>query len=197
MSADEFCELCLTGTPEEIEAAIRDGADVNALDKYNLTPLGMVVGRRIKFNPEFCPEIVSILLKAGADAHTMLMHAALENNDPEIFSLLLKAGADVNVKNNDGVTVLMFAAMFNSYSEVVSSLIEAGADVNAKNKYGFTALMFAARANPNPEVVSVLLKAGADTDAKDIDGQRAIDYAEENEALKGTAAYKMLLEASK
>jgi ankyrin repeat protein len=57
--------------------------------------------------------------------------------------------------------------------------------------------MFAARANPNPEVVSVLLKADADTDAKDIDGQRAIDYAGENESLKGTDAYQMLLEASK
>jgi ankyrin repeat protein len=55
-----------------------------------------------------------------------------------------------------------------------------------------TPLMDAARRNPNPEVISVLLKAGADVNTKDNEGKTALDYAKENEELKGTQAIKEL-----
>ena len=50
--------------------------------------------------------------------------------------------------------------------------------------------------NSNPEVISLLLNNGADAHAKDKDGKRAIDYASENESIKGTKAYWELNDAS-
>lgn len=52
----------------------------------------------------------------------------------------------------------------------------------------------AAYNNPNPKVLTVLLEAGADAKAKSNEGKTALDYARENEALKGTQALKLLEE---
>lgn len=69
--------------------------------------------------------------------------------------------------------------------DVVRQLIQDGADVNAKNKEGATPLMAAALQNPNPEALMALLEAGADAKAKDNEGRTALDYARENQELKG------------
>ena len=52
----------------------------------------------------------------------------------------------------------------------------------------------AAYNNSNPEVLMVLLEAGADAKAKNNAGKTALDYARENERLKGTWALKLLEE---
>ena len=44
----------------------------------------------------------------------------------------------------------------------------------------------------NPEVIAALLKYGADAKAKDNDGKMAIDYAKDNEWLKGADALREL-----
>jgi ankyrin repeat protein len=76
-------------------------------------------------------------------------------------------------------------------------LLKAGADVKAQDKNnGLTALMYAAETNQNPEVITTLLKSGADAKAKDNAGKTALDYAQDNENLKGTDAYRQLQEAS-
>ncbi len=56
--------------------------------------------------------------------------------------------------------------------------------------------MWAAKGNQNPDVVSRLLKAGADPKAKDTAGKTALDYAQGNEKVKGTEAYRQLREAT-
>jgi ankyrin repeat protein len=45
-------------------------------------------------------------------------------------------------------------------------------------------------------VITTLLRAGADAKAKDNYGKTAFDYAQNNEKLKGTDAYRQLQEAS-
>ena len=63
-------------------------------------------------------------------------------------------------------------------------------DVNTSDEeYGATLLMWAAVENANPEVINTLLEAGGDARAKGSEGKTAFDYAEENEALRGTDAY--------
>ena len=39
MSADDFLELCKSGKIQEIEAAVKAGADVNAKNNNGVTPL--------------------------------------------------------------------------------------------------------------------------------------------------------------
>jgi hypothetical protein len=168
MSDEEFIRLCQDGTPEEIQAAIDDGANVNAksTEGADMTPLLSAAN----WNRE--AEVVDILLKAGADAGakdnlgmTPLMFFAHATDDPEIITALVASGADVNAKSNEGGTALLEAAGFNGNPEVIAALVEAGADVNAKYKSGtrfeyLTDLDFA-RENENDEVVSILEEAGA------------------------------------
>jgi len=95
------------GTPESVQAAINQGADVNAQDPlYGRTPL---------------------------------LWAAWRNQNPEVITILLKAGADVNMKDANGCTPLLWAAWGNQNPEVITVLLKAGADAKAKNNQGKTA----------------------------------------------------------
>ena len=176
-----FIELCRTGTPEAVAAALRSGADVNARGEKKRTALMYAAA----MNPN--PKVAAALLDAGADVDernkdgsTALMAAAADNPDPEVLSALLNAGSKVDAKNKQGQTPLIKAALYNSNPEVVSVLSKAGADVNAKDKDGWTALMAAAAKNPEPGVVSALLEAGADIQGKNDAGWTALMAAAHN-----------------
>ena len=58
-----FIELCRTGTPEAVAAALRSGADVNARGEKKRTALMCAAVE----NPN--PEVVAVLLEAGANVH--------------------------------------------------------------------------------------------------------------------------------
>ena len=163
-----FFDLAKTGAPQSVQAAISNGADVNAKDE---DPAGR--GR------------------------TALMYAAEFNPDPQVITTLLTAGADLNAQENNGATALLFAAGENPNPEVVTTLLAAGADLSTKSHYGMTVLMYAAKVTKNPEVITILLKAGADAKAKDHDGNTALSYSDINDNLAGTDALKQLQEASK
>jgi ankyrin repeat protein len=136
------------------------------------------------------PEIVTLLIEAGADANgkekgfyrTPLCEAVMSSPDRyrlEKITLLIEAGADVNKKGRSDFTALMYAALFSS-PEIVTVLIEAGADVNAKSDDGSTPLMFTAsgkRDNLAPESVKLLIEAGADVNAKSDDGSTPLMVA--------------------
>ncbi|MBR0234443.1 MAG: ankyrin repeat domain-containing protein [Synergistaceae bacterium] len=107
----------------------------------------------------------------------------------------IKYGVDVNVKDNDGSTALIRAAR-EGKAENVKVLIDAGADVNAKDKTGYTALMIAADWG-RAEIINILIDAGADVKIKNYFGKMAVDYAREEEELKGTNALKRLEELSR
>jgi ankyrin repeat protein len=61
MDDEEFLELVKTGSPEEIKAALQNGADVNARDDSGSTPL-MYTAEYSEY-----PEVLQLLLDAGAD----------------------------------------------------------------------------------------------------------------------------------
>jgi ankyrin repeat protein len=115
------------------------------------------------------PEIVSALLKAGANVadrdkseQTALMYATRGNRNPNVISLLITASAEVNDRDKRGRTPLAYAAMLsNQVPEILSLLLQAGAKVDDQDTDGWTPLMYAVKYNENPVVASVLLKAGA------------------------------------
>ncbi len=107
---------------------------------------------------------------------------------------LIVAGGDPNSRDKGEATPLHYAA-FNANFDVIAELIEAGADVNARDdREGKTALHIAATKADNPDVITMLLDAGADGSARTGDGQTAWDLAQDNEALRGTKAWRLLNE---
>ena len=221
MSTDEFYELCETGTPKQIKAAIEAGADVNArCKKYRETALMHAACNNAD------PGVIVALLEAGADieaqdkyGNTALIHATWFNKNPEVAIALLKGGADVNARQKTGRTALI-AAVHRSNPKLTSVLLEAGADANARTQRGETALMWAVRCSPrlladNGEdakakdmsalvdgevndilkVLGILLESGADAKLKDNAGRTVLDYAEKNPELRGTDVLKRLREA--
>ena len=83
----DFFELVQTGTPEDVQAAITNGAAVNAKDDDGATPLLYAAMKNQN------PEVISTLLNAGASVNartiegwTPLMAAALGNQTNEVIT---------------------------------------------------------------------------------------------------------------
>jgi ankyrin repeat protein len=76
----------------------------------------------------------------NSSSHTAVMYAAEFNPNPEVITALLKAGADANTKNRFGMTALMYAAKVTKNPEVIITLLKAGADTKVKDRDGNTAL---------------------------------------------------------
>ena len=143
-STTDLFELVTTGTPQEVQAVITNGADVNAQDDSGMTPLMYAA----EYNPN--PDVLTVLLKAGADVNvadnyglTPLMWDAEYNQNPETITTLLKAGADLKAQDKGGFTALMIAASRSLNPEIIITLLKAGADAKAKNGKGYTALDYA------------------------------------------------------
>ena len=78
----------------------------------------------------------------------------------------------------------------------ITVLLSAGADVNARGKNGWTPLHMAAMGRRTPDrTIAALLEAGASGSVKDVDGKTPFDLAEDNDIVKGTAAYWALNDA--
>jgi ribosomal protein L12E/L44/L45/RPP1/RPP2 len=140
----DFFELVQSGTSQDVQAAISNGADVKAKDKDGMTALILAAGA----NQD--PEVITALVKAGADVNiqvsngtfkvTPLVAAAWQNANPEVVAALLKAGADLS---RDGGMALGVAAAYNPNSEMVLELLKAGADAKFKDASGKTAFFYA------------------------------------------------------
>ena len=144
----------ISGTPQDVQAAIDSGAKVNVQDDTGTTPLIAAA----QYNQAAIP----ILLRAGADvnAHetqrgeTALSVVAYYGGTPELVTTLLGAGANIKAQDNFGDTALMAAVMYNPNPEVVKTLLKASADINAQDKSGMTPLMWAAKSS-NSNVVLI------------------------------------------
>lgn len=191
---EAFCQICATGTSEEVKRAIENGANVNATNGIGGTPLMFAASANKN------PDVIHIIARAGAKLDktykggiTALMLAASNNPNPNVISALVNVGFHVNTKSDEGGTALTAAAVCNSNPEIITTLVKSGADVNAQDVGGHTALMIAAQSTQNPAVLLALLNAGADVKIRNKNGKRAIDFASENKKLQGSEAYQKLL----
>ena len=163
------------GNIDKVNQLLREGANVNAVDKWGSTAL---IDAAFSGNTD----IAKALIKAGANVNaknkgsdTPLLIAIL-NGNTDIVKALIKAGANVNVADNIGWTPLLYAAQ-HGHTDIVKALIKAGANVNvADTNIGNTALLYVALFG-RTDIAKILIKAGANVNAANIFGSTALLYA--------------------
>jgi ankyrin repeat protein len=149
------------GTAEELELLIAAGADVNARNEFNGTPLICAAGDPVKSR---------ILIEHGADVNarsdagrTPLMVAARHRENVDLVRLLLAKGADARAVSAQQGSALLEAAQYGDI-DVMRLLIDRGADVNlAITSSALTPLGNAVSSNEF-ESVKLLLAHGARVD---------------------------------
>ena len=140
----DFFEITGRGSVEDVRAAIRAGANVNAHGGIlGWTPLMVAAA----FNEN--PKVVLVLLDAGAELEarnendwTPLIVAAAMNASAEVVRALLDADANVEARDELGRTPLMHAA-WHSSPEVLQMLLDAGTDAKAADQAGHRAIDYA------------------------------------------------------
>ena len=169
-----------------VESIIKAGADVNAVNRYGVTPLSLAAANGND-------RILDLLLKSGAsrkaadaalsDGRTLLMLAARTGNVAAV-GLLVGAGSDVNAaETRTGTTALMWAALENR-AEAVRALAAAGANVNARSKV-------TAYPHTPPGVIGDALEEGASYVGQTVlpkGGWTALMYAARQGALDAARA---------
>jgi hypothetical protein len=139
------------GQIELCRSLVKNGANVNAKDKYGKTMLMMAA-----------------VWTPFTDAE--------RKGQTEICRFLIEEGADVNAKDNDGKTALLHASLFNR--NVIRLLIGKGADINASDNEGKTVLMKATAYYRLNELCMLLMDMGADVNARDNDDRTVLKHAE-------------------
>ena len=161
-------DALISGDWEKIEAAIKNGTDINALDDDGHTLLSCAV---LSNDPDNVRKIIQlgadINLKLGVNLNVLgyvaLIFAQAKKNgercsvNREIISVLIKAGADMN----DAMLIGIRAGSV----EFVDLLMQNGADINGKFAYGITPFalaMLGIKNELNPEILVYLAEHGAD-----------------------------------
>ncbi|HSW76154.1 MAG TPA: ankyrin repeat domain-containing protein [Candidatus Saccharimonadales bacterium] len=151
---------------EIINAALAAGANVNALNEINWTPLHIA-------SCTGYTQTVQALIAAGADVNALdknnwtPLHIASRNGNTQTVQALIAVGANVNALDKNNWTPL-YVASRNGNTQTVEALIAAGADVNALNANNWTPLHIAS-CYGNTQTVEALIAAGAHINALDKD----------------------------
>lgn len=156
---------------EMIPFLVESGAEINAEDDENLTPLLIAIK-----NDE--PEQISVLIENGAeiekrnaDGQTPIFFA-IENFSGAAVQTLIDKKADIEAKDTRGRTPFLFA-----YE--VDNVDAAGKLLNAKATFPQQQI-FTALNDKKLSYLLLLLKAGADITVKDSAGRNALHVAAEN-----------------
>jgi ankyrin repeat protein len=105
---EKLLEASKKGDVEKVKKLLKEGADVNAKDKYDMTPLHSAAR-----NGHI--EVVKLLIEKGAYVNAndkngwTPLHFAAFSGHIEVVMLLLEHGADPNIKNNEGKTAIDIA----------------------------------------------------------------------------------------
>ena len=179
---------CLFGQLQAAQYLLEQGAEANATNEKQYTPLLALADRQIivrcvraiaihtkQVQNAILPDIsfktlnnmVQLLKKHGADLNaqdkkqsTALLRCILQPN-PALFSILLEQGADVNKADEHKVSPL-FCSLSRGMSNMAMALIQnKNIDIHVRDKNGFTAL-FPAAITGELRLVKACVEAGLD-----------------------------------
>ena len=166
----------LNCSKEVLLAVIDLGADVNATNKRNETPLMWASN---KGNVD----AMNVLINAGAnktiecaDGNTWLHYAVNGNCSKEVLLAVIDLGADVNATNKRNETALMWASNKGNV-DAMNVLINAGANKTIETAYGDTWLHCAVHGNCSKEVLQAVIDLGADVNATNKHNETALMLA--------------------
>ena len=165
---------------ETVSFLLTSGADVNARNAENVTPL-------IKSLHWSRTDIATVLIEHGADVNTRdnaewtpLILAAGATSNLEMIDLLIARGADLHLTRQEWSAVTQ--ASHSGHLAAIQRLVDLGASVNALKPETYSPLHAAAYSNRHL-VFDWLLAHGADLEARDHQGRTAFDIAKERELL--------------
>lgn len=142
------------GRSEEVEAAVRNGANVNYVGKQEMTPLEWVMTTRNL-------EGLEALLRLGADPNLKDSRGysatwmAAGADDPRILGLILSHRGDPTIVGPRGQSALEIAVE-QQREENLRALLRAGADVNQHSEFGESAATTAVAMGRFDELVFIL-----------------------------------------
>lgn len=122
---------------EVIVTLLKNGADINRMGRYHVTPFSNLVKKANL-------RMVQFFLNHGAefeyDEYSVLFPAVAKNKYVEVVQLLIDAGCDPNFYD-EGTP--LHAACFSKYQIIdnIKCLLKNGADINANDDKGSTPLM--------------------------------------------------------
>jgi ankyrin repeat protein len=155
---------------------IEAGADINAAHSTDHTVLYHALE-----SPQLRTEVIQLLVDAGVNMdHTPLIWAIKNNSSkvPEIMPMLIEAGADVNARDKFSTTALILVVKYRK-KQLVDTLLCSGAEINAADGSGSTALAWAVT-KKDIKMVKQLIDVGADLEMADNWGNTPLMIAKSN-----------------
>ena len=182
------------GDIDQVKSLLSRGADVNAKDNRDRTPLHIVLDvDRSKY--KLFKDVAEMLIAQGTDVSSKdkygrtPLHLAAESSQKDIIELLLAEGARIDEKDDEfEFTALHYAARFGNRN-VAEFLIAKGADIDAKDKEGHTPLYIAV--GHDYKVAELLINKGADGNIKTESGQTLLQLAQERKSIESTVPDKI------
>lgn len=150
---------------EAVRWLIKQGADINATDKHNRTPIDLSTG----------PGIQSILVNNCKNAEGVRpLAVAIAQQDEQKARELIDNGAMIDLTDDQGNTAL-HQAIDCGCEQLAGFMVRSGCDVDPQNKQGDTPLNIAARTKLK-NIIALLLNHNACIATENQSGVAPIDH---------------------
>nr|XP_015199568.1 PREDICTED: LOW QUALITY PROTEIN: serine/threonine-protein phosphatase 6 regulatory ankyrin repeat subunit C [Lepisosteus oculatus] len=176
LSADG-CRSVLS-VQKAVSLLLRQGAEINARDKFWQTPLHVAAANRATKCAEALIPLLNSVNVADRTGRTALHHAA-HSGHVEMVNLLLNKGANLNASDKKERQPIHWAAYLGEpgreHSRGTCSVFSGG-EIDCVDKYGNTPLHVAAKYG-HELLISTLMTNGADTARRGIHGMFPLHLA--------------------
>tara|TARA_Y100001935_G_C17311760_1_gene517124 strand:- start:11274 stop:11963 length:690 start_codon:yes stop_codon:yes gene_type:complete len=138
-----------------LKILLKNGAEIDAINKNELTPLEVAIlaGRT---------QAAELLISSNSkfDPSKLLLIAAKNGNeDKDVIKFLKSSNANFEITDVDGYSPLLLAVIQKN-NRLIRHLIDNGANINASNKFDQTALDIALKMNDS-KLIEFLKRNGA------------------------------------